>query len=119
MRIRKRIINIDSLTTDELELVTKVSDALAHPARLELYRYIMTENRHMNKVCTKNLVAAFEPDDDLGRVQRHVRGHDSENFLAQHSEQVGLAAHSTFVGKQDLQTFARDRCSGLVAAEKP
>ena len=60
MRIRKKQIDIDSLTSDELELVTKVSDALAHPARLELYRYIMTENRHMNKVCTKDLVAAFD-----------------------------------------------------------
>ena len=60
MRIRKKEIVIDSLTSDELELVTKVSDALAHPARLELYRYIMTENRRMNTVCTKDLVAAFD-----------------------------------------------------------
>ena len=60
MRIRKKQIDLDSLTADELALVTKVSDALAHPARLELYRYIMTENRRMNKVCTKDLVAAFD-----------------------------------------------------------
>lgn len=60
MRIRKKEVVIDSLTTSEVDLVTKVSDALAHPARLELYRYIMTENRRMNKVCTKDLVAAFD-----------------------------------------------------------
>ena len=60
MRIRKKSADIDSLTADEVELVTRVSDALAHPARLELYRYIMTENRRMNKICTKDLVAAFD-----------------------------------------------------------
>lgn len=60
MRIRKKDVVIDSLTEHEVELVTKVSDALAHPARLELYRYIMTENRRMNTVCTKDLVQAFD-----------------------------------------------------------
>ena len=60
MRIRKKSADIDSLTAHEVELVTRVSDALAHPARLELYRYIMTENRRMNKICTKDLVAAFD-----------------------------------------------------------
>ena len=60
MRIRKGTVEIDSLTADELALITKVSDALAHPARLELYRYIMTENRRMSKVCTKDLVEAFD-----------------------------------------------------------
>ena len=59
MRIRKKEVVIDSLNVEEVELVTTVSDALAHPARLELYRYIMTENRRMNQVCTKDLVAAF------------------------------------------------------------
>ena len=60
MRIRKREVVIDSLNEQEIELVTKVSDALAHPARLELYRYIMTENRRMNKVCTTDLVEVFD-----------------------------------------------------------
>ena len=60
MRIRKREVVIDSLSQEEVDLVTKVSDALAHPARLELYRYIMTENRRMKPVCTKDLVAAFD-----------------------------------------------------------
>lgn len=60
MRIRKKEVVIDSLNEKEIELITKVSDALAHPARLELYRYIMTENRRMHQVCTKDLVAAFD-----------------------------------------------------------
>ena len=60
MRIRKKEVVIDSLNEKEIELITKVSDALAHPARLELYRYIMTENRRMHQVCPKDLVAAFD-----------------------------------------------------------
>lgn len=60
MRIRKKDVEIDSLTAEEVELVANVSDALAHPARLELYRYIMTENRRMNKVCTGDLVKHFD-----------------------------------------------------------
>lgn len=60
MRIRKKEVVIDSLNEKEIELITRVSDALAHPARLELYRYIMTENRRMHQVCTKDLVAAFD-----------------------------------------------------------
>src|SRR5947209_14496613 len=67
----------------------------------------------------RHLVAALEPDDDLGRVKRDMPGHDGENFLAQHAEQIGLAAQSAFMGKQDLQPFACDRCGGLVATEKP
>ena len=67
----------------------------------------------------RDLVAALEPDDDLGRVQRDMPGHDGENFLTQHAEQIGLAAQSAFMGKQDLQPFARDGCGGLVATEKP
>lgn len=60
MRIRKKNVEIDSLTSEEVELVANVSDALAHPARLELYRYIMTQNRRMNKVCTGDLVKYFD-----------------------------------------------------------
>jgi DNA-binding transcriptional ArsR family regulator len=56
--------------------VTKVSDALAHPARLELYRYIMTENRRMNKVCTKDLVEEF------GYAQATISQHMKKLVLA-------------------------------------
>lgn len=71
MRIRKREVVIDSLSQEEVDLVTKVSDALAHPARLELYRYIMTENRRMHTVCTKDLVAVF--DYAQATVSQHMK----------------------------------------------
>ena len=44
-------------------------------------------------------------------------GHDRKNFLAQHAQQIGLAAQSAFMRKQDLQSLASDRGGGLVAAE--
>ena len=44
---------------EELELVAKASDALAHPARVAIFRYIYTANMRREAVCNKTLVAAF------------------------------------------------------------
>jgi len=60
----------------------------------------------------RHLVTALEPHDDLGRVQRDVPGHDGENFLTQHTEQIGLAAQSAFMGKQ---ICSRSRATGAEA----
>lgn len=57
MRIRKRG---DTLPTEEMEIITRVSDALAHPVRLQLFRFIMQQNRAMELVCTKDLVDNFD-----------------------------------------------------------
>lgn len=57
MRIRK--FN-DDLKNDEILFISKVSDALAHPARLRMFRYIMHCNQAMEKVCNKDLVAEFD-----------------------------------------------------------
>ena len=59
MRIRKKTVKIDSLTAKEMELVTKVSDALAHPARIKIFRFIMQQNKKRTPVCNKDLVAEF------------------------------------------------------------
>lgn len=56
MRIRKEP---DSLEEKELEFIAKVADALAHPARLKIFRYIMQSNKSMETVCNKDLVANF------------------------------------------------------------
>ena len=40
-------------------MIATVSDALAHPVRLRLFRYIMQSNKSMEKVCNKDLVAEF------------------------------------------------------------
>ncbi len=41
MRIRKKNTEITDIKEDDIELIAKVSDALAHPVRLHLFRYIM------------------------------------------------------------------------------
>ena len=56
MRIRK---NPSSLPAEEIQLITGASDALAHPLRVELFRYIYTENLARRSVCNKDLVAEF------------------------------------------------------------
>src|SRR3954471_4106889 len=52
---------------------------------------------------SRYFVAAIEPHDDLGRIQRDMPGDDGENLFAQHAEQIGLAAQAAFMRKQDLQ----------------
>ena len=57
MRIRKET---DTLEKDEISLIASASDALAHPARVELFRYIYSQNMKRIPVCNKDLVAAFD-----------------------------------------------------------
>ncbi len=57
MRIRKYK---DAIGEEELELIASVSDALAHPVRLQLFRHIMHCNRNRETVCTGDLVEAFD-----------------------------------------------------------
>ena len=56
MRIRKE----NDFEEKDIELIAAVSDALAHPVRLRLFRYIMQCNKAMENVCNKDLVAAFD-----------------------------------------------------------
>ena len=57
MRIRK---DTDIYNEEEIRLISAASDALAHPLRVELFRYIYTENIARRPVCNKDLVAAFD-----------------------------------------------------------
>lgn len=56
MRIRREN---ESMTEAEIEFIAQVSDAMAHPVRLHIFRHIMTCNRTMEKVCNKDLVNFF------------------------------------------------------------
>lgn len=60
MRIRKVKELDDDLKGIDLELIATVSDALAHPVRLQLFRYILQQNRKMQNVCTKDMVEVFD-----------------------------------------------------------
>ena len=52
-------------------LVTAASDALAHPLRVELFRYIYTENIARRQVCNKDLVSEFGYSQST--ISQHMR----------------------------------------------
>ncbi|MBR1989091.1 MAG: winged helix-turn-helix transcriptional regulator [Firmicutes bacterium] len=56
MRLRK---DTDEMLEEEVLLIATVSDALAHPARIKMFKYIMQANRAMVQVCNKDLTAHF------------------------------------------------------------
>jgi len=68
MRIRK---NSDILEKEEILLISQASDALAHPARVEIFRYIYKENLERRSVCNKDLCAAF--DYSQATISQHVK----------------------------------------------
>ena len=57
MRLRK---DPDKMLEEEILLIARVSDALAHPARIRIFKYIMQSNRAMVLVCNKDLVEHFD-----------------------------------------------------------
>lgn len=68
MRLRKET---DDLQEDEILLIAQVSDALAHPARIKIYRFIMQNNRNRISVCNKDVVAAF--DYSQATISQHIK----------------------------------------------
>lgn len=68
MRLRKES---DSMQDEEVLLIAKISDALAHPARINIYRFIMQCNRDRTNVCNKDVVAAF--DYSQATVSQHIK----------------------------------------------
>ena len=48
------------MNEEDIRLVAKASDALAHPARVEIFRFIYMENMARRQVCNKDVVAAFD-----------------------------------------------------------
>jgi ArsR family transcriptional regulator len=56
---------------EEILLIARVSDALAHPARIKIYRYIMQSNRNRTPVCNKDVVAAF--DYSQATISQHIK----------------------------------------------
>ena len=56
MRLRKEM---DELQEKEVLLIAQISDALAHPARIKIFRFIMQQNKKRTPVCNKDLVEEF------------------------------------------------------------
>ena len=68
MRLRKEL---DEIQEKEILLIARISDALAHPARINIYRYIMQCNRQRVDVCNKDVVAEF--DYSQATVSQHTK----------------------------------------------
>jgi DNA-binding transcriptional ArsR family regulator len=68
MRLRKES---NEMHEEEILLVAQVSDALAHPARIKIYRFIMRQNKDLVPVCNKDVVAAF--DYSQATVSQHIK----------------------------------------------
>lgn len=68
MRLRR---DNDNIHEDEILLMAKVSDALAHPVRIKIFRYVMKCNKEMNKVCNKDVVANF--DYAQATISQHIK----------------------------------------------
>ena len=68
MRLRKEP---DGLQEEDILLIAKVSDALAHPARIKIYRFIMNGNKERRKVCNKDVVEAF--DYSQATISQHIK----------------------------------------------
>ena len=45
---------------EEIVLLAKVSDALAHPVRIKIFQFIMKNNATLTLVCNKDVVANFD-----------------------------------------------------------
>jgi ArsR family transcriptional regulator len=68
MRIRKEI---DDLLEEEIILTARVSDSLAHPLRIKIFRFIFLSNRERIPVCNKDVVAAF--DYSQATISQHIK----------------------------------------------
>ena len=71
MRLRREKGVSEELQGIDAELIATVSDALAHPVRLALFRYIMHCNKAMTPVCTRDLVEVF--DYAQATISQHMR----------------------------------------------
>lgn len=57
MRIRR---DSDNMLEEEIVLLAKISDALAHPVRIKIFQFIMKNNATLTLVCNKDVVANFD-----------------------------------------------------------
>ena len=81
MRIRKET---DSLEREEIELIAQCSDTLAHPARVEIFRFIYRANMARETVCNKDVVEAF--DYAQATVSQHLSRLVSSGLLDCHRQ---------------------------------
>lgn len=67
MRIRK---NIDK-TSDEIDFISTVGDALSHPVRIKILQYVKEKTKVNNDVCNGDLVNLL--DYSQSTISQHVK----------------------------------------------
>ena len=67
MRIRKEIDD----TSDEAHLLAEIADALAHPVRVAIFKYVAQKNQVRNDVCNSDLVQYL--DYSQATISQHVK----------------------------------------------
>ena len=92
MRIRKES---DDLKENDILLIANVSDALAHPARVKIFRFIMQKNAARTPVCNKDVVAEF--DYSQATISQHIKKLVKSD-LVQVKKQDRYSYYSTNVG---------------------
>lgn len=65
MRLRK-----ETISSEEILLISKVSDAFAHPARIRIFRFIMQRNKNRIPVYNKDVVLEF--DYSQATISQHI-----------------------------------------------
>lgn len=68
MRIRKDVFDNEE---NEILLTAKISDALAHPVRIKIFKYILISNSQRETVHNKDLVEFF--DYSQSTISQHVK----------------------------------------------
>lgn len=68
MRLRKEG---DNLQEEDILFLSRISDALAHPVRIKIFKYILKNNASRNPVCNKNVVEDF--DYSQATISQHIK----------------------------------------------
>ena len=86
MRLRKEA---NEMQEEEILLIAQVSDALAHPLRIKIYRFIMRCNKERLPVCNKDVVAEFNYSQ--ATISQHIKKLvDSELIQVQRNDKFSM-----------------------------
>lgn len=95
MRIRKKDPANETLPNEEILTLAKVSDALAHPARVQMLCFILNENLARRPVTNKDIVKAFD------YAQATVSQHLSKLIIGELLEMKKRGTSSSYFARID------------------
>ena len=106
MRIRR---DSDNMLEEEIVLLAKVSDALAHPVRIKIFQFIMKNNATLTLVGNKDVVANF--DYAQATISQHLKTLIKSGLIEVQKKDkfsyyfVNIGLHNKYV--QVVQKFIR------------